>query len=303
MKYYCKQWGTELGPLSRDKLREMALAGHLLQDHFIRAENTDKWVTADSLPNLFVVSGGAPMPQNERTTKIRNAPSTEASRPNRLAWFFGASTLVLTLVVIGLVVPMGVTIVEQPVASSIPPDSIPKPEKRLDEFVQQNKNLLPTEWPQPRISTPQEKVDVPLPPRVFKTGEIAIAGGIGYKVADSLWSNSISSNALMNTPPRSAYLMVFIAIINGNKEPYLLPPLKLLDENGTEYARSHNDLMEKNSLKPVENLNPEVGVVGSIVFDVPKNHQYRLVVSGGMLSPERAYISLQPKEVSGQPRR
>ena len=82
---------------------------------------------------------------------------------------------------------------------------------------------------------------------------------------------------------------------NANAEPCLLPPLKLIDENGTEYAPSHNGWMLKDSIKPIENLNPEVPVKGTIVFDVPRNHQYRLVIRGSILSTERAYIMLQPK--------
>ena len=119
--------------------------------------------------------------------------------------------------------------------------------------------------------------------------------GLGYVVAGSLWSNQISANKFLNTPPRSAYLIVYVGVVNGNSEPYMLPPLKLVDENGTEYAPSHNDWILEESLKPIENLNPEVPVGGTIAFDVPKNHRYRLKVMGGILSQEFAYIELDPK--------
>ena len=218
----------------------------------------------------------------------------QQQKSNRLAWFFGTTSLVLVFVVIVLIAPKGFIPVEQPVASSIQPNTIPKPEKRLDEFVQQNKNLPPTKWPQPNIATSPEKVDVSPSPRVFKTGEGASVGGLVYGVIDSVWANKISENVLMNTPPRAAYLIVHVFVGNANPEPCLLPPLKLIDENGAEYAPSHNGWMVKDSLKPIENLNPEVPVKGTIAFDVPKHHQYRLVVRGGIISPERGYILLQP---------
>ena len=249
------------------------------------------------------------VPQSLELDEVETSVAQPAVRPadsqpvrsNKLAWLFGASTLVLVVVVIGLLLPKGAT-TEKITTTAPQPNATPKPVKKSDGPIKKIENSPP---PEPMVRAPAKEKAPPPPaqPRVFKTGEIAIAGGIGYKVESSFWSNSISANALMDTPPRAAYLNIVIGVVNGNEEPYLLPPLMLIDENGTEYARSPNDWVQANALKPIENLNPQVVVVGSIAFDVPKNHQYRLMVKGGVLSPERAYISLQPKDVNAQPRR
>ena len=50
------------------------------------------------------------------------------------------------------------------------------------------------------------------------------------------------------------------------------------------------------SIGILDDLNPSVSKQGFVVFDVPRNHTYRLKVSGGFWSGESALIKLETKE-------
>ena len=98
----------------------------------------------------------------------------------------------------------------------------------------------------------------------------------------------------MNTDPRVSYLIIGLVVANGNSEPYVLPPIHLVDENGTEYSSSPDSIWMKDAIKPIETLNPQVPLSGFIAFDVPRNYQYRLRVRGGVWSTEKALIAIDP---------
>jgi len=46
---------------------------------------------------------------------------------------------------------------------------------------------------------------------------------------------------------------------------------------------------------PGSSLNPDIKKVGALIFDVARNHHYKLSVSGGVTSFENALIQLTPK--------
>ena len=147
------------------------------------------------------------------------------------------------------------------------------------------------ERPQNRQRQPREA------PRkqLFRMNEIVIVDGLGYTVTDAIWSQQLTDNEFLDTPPRASYLILQLGIVNANNEPYMRPPVLLIDENGTEYGPSANNWVAESSMAPMEMLNPEVPVIGTIAFDVPRNHRYRLRVSGGVLSQTTADIAIRPR--------
>ena len=311
MKYFCKQWGNEIGPLSSNDIRAMASSRAIQPDHFIRAENSSRWVTADSIPNLFleISSYSIPLQQAEiRGLEIRKT----SHRFNPLVCGLAFSTFTLTAVLAVLILKPFVQKNSSQIASRVAPASPLLPtspkENRSNGLDSSDSAIVSNEKQQPLPGNVRPMLQPPLPqmerpappppPAVYKTGELAIVSGLSYAVALSAWSNSISKNSIINVPPRASYLIVGIVVINVNREAYLLPPLHLVDENGTEYSPSPHSLRMENALGPVENLNPEVPVTGLLLFDVPRKHTYRLKVRAGLWSTEHAYILLEPDENS-----
>ena len=74
----------------------------------------------------------------------------------------------------------------------------------------------------------------------------------------------------------------------------MVPPFKLVDEDGAEYDSSAGGTMIKNPIGVLQSLNPSVTKQDLVVFDVPQNHQYRLKVSGGYWSAEDGFIRIDP---------
>jgi hypothetical protein len=91
----------------------------------------------------------------------------------------------------------------------------------------------------------------------------------------------------------ASWLFVKVAVRNRDKKARMIPPFKLLDESGSEYDTSSKAWAVADSLGVFEELNPSVMKEGYILFDVPKDHQYKLLVCGGYWSPAEALIVLE----------
>lgn len=317
MNYYCKQWGNEIGPLTAGDIRSMARSGAIQPDHFVRAENSDRWVTADSIPNLFQPEATSLSPAvtvlPTQPAALPPAQIPDANKKSALlvvVALLGSATVLLSLALGFLLLkstpssnlnasleasssiddkePSGTlqqarSVSEQSRKKTIP---VPSHEHAADP------GSFPPENSQKKIS---QAPTPPTPPRIYRTGEIAIAEGLGYSVVGCRWSNRLSDDPLVDSAPRASYLIVGLVVVNGNAEPYVLPPLHLVDENGTEYSTTPDSIWMKDVIGPIENLNPEVPLSGFIAFDVPRNHRYRLQVRGGLFSTEKVYIALDPK--------
>ena len=132
--------------------------------------------------------------------------------------------------------------------------------------------------------------------KVYKEAETVHVGYNSYAVWQSWWSSSLSSNQFLDQRPNAMYLFVRLTVRNDDKKPRMVPPFKLLDENGAEYEASSNAWAVEGSIGILENLNPSVSKQGFVVFDVPKAHKYRLKLSGGYWSAKDAYVQLNPKD-------
>lgn len=65
----------------------------------------------------------------------------------------------------------------------------------------------------------------------------------------------------------------------------------LVDENGANY----DTRFESAEFSILEKLNPGVQKIGTIVFDVPRGHTYKLKLSGGFWSSDYAFVELNPE--------
>jgi len=141
---------------------------------------------------------------------------------------------------------------------------------------------------------PKSKPESPKEQKVYVHGETVGVGYTGYCVWRCWWSESLSSNEFMNQKPNAKYLFVELSVINGDKKARMIPPFFLEDENGAEYQTSANGWAVEGSIGSLESLNPSVQKAGTIVFDVPENHIYKLKLSGGYWSGDIAYVKLEP---------
>ena len=129
-----------------------------------------------------------------------------------------------------------------------------------------------------------------------KEGDIVDVGYTTYAVWRSWWSTKLSDNQFLNQSPNAAYLFVELTVRNDDKKPRMVPPIRLIDENGAEYDASSNGYMVDGAIGILETLNPSVKTRGFIVFDVPKNRKFRMKLSGGYWSAADAYVQLKPKD-------
>lgn len=115
-----------------------------------------------------------------------------------------------------------------------------------------------------------------------------------YKVIDTWWSNELSENEYINENPKALYLFIKMLVRNKDDEAKTIPPFKLVDEEGATYESSNNAYLLDKSIDPIDQLNPGVEKRGVIVFDVPRNNNYRLKISGGYWSDKEALVNLSP---------
>lgn len=128
-----------------------------------------------------------------------------------------------------------------------------------------------------------------------KEGDTVHVGYTTYRVLQSWWSYNLSDNKFCDQPPNAHYLFVELTVRNDDKKARTVPPLTLIDENGAEYETSSHRFCVEEAIGFLESLNPSVSTQGLIVFDVPRDRNYRLQLSGGYWSTEDAYVHLAPK--------
>lgn len=120
-----------------------------------------------------------------------------------------------------------------------------------------------------------------LTPETYEKNETIEVDDLSYIVGEHKFTEDAKLWEV-DSPPNAKYLVLAIEVKNIGKNAKEIPEFKLIDENGKIY-----DSAKKNTTK----LNPEVKIAGGVVFDVPMNHNYRLIISNGKSKP-KAYVSL-----------
>lgn len=189
------------------------------------------------------------------------------------------------------------------------PNSPPQPTSRQE--VQPNSSAIAEaansdvpQKPAPKNDPPAEAIPASPPPaspssknekQEYVERDNIHVGYTSYVVWRSWWSNQLSENQFLNQKPNAVFLFVELTVRNDDKKPRMIPPFTLLDESGAEYQASSHGWAVEGSIGLIESLNPEVKKQGFVVFDVPKNKNYRLKLSGGFWSLKDAYVQLAPK--------
>lgn len=119
-------------------------------------------------------------------------------------------------------------------------------------------------------------------------------GYTSYCVWRAWYSDRLSKNQFLNKRANAKWLFLDISVRNDDTKARMVPPFKLIDENGAEYEAAAEGMMIENAIGVLETLNPSVTKQGLVVFDVPENRKYRLKVSGGYWSGEDAFIRIVP---------
>jgi len=163
-----------------------------------------------------------------------------------------------------------------------------KEEKRRQERAERSAALA-EERRRKREEAEKERAGHPM-------GTTVHVGYTSYCVWKAHWSNRLSSNQFLDRSPNASFLFVDLTVRNNDKKARTIPPFYLLDENDARYDADSAATMLEGSIGLIEDLNPGVSKQGLVVFDVPRNHTYRLKVDGGFWSSETALIQIQPTE-------
>jgi hypothetical protein len=128
--------------------------------------------------------------------------------------------------------------------------------------------------------------------KAYKLQETAHVGYTSYAVWKAFYRNQLSDNQYLNEPPDAAYLFVDLTVRNDDTKARSIAPFKLVDENGAVYETSSKAWSVDGSIGILDSLNPSVEKRGYIVFDVPQGKHYKLEISGGYWSSDKALVDL-----------
>jgi hypothetical protein len=131
--------------------------------------------------------------------------------------------------------------------------------------------------------------------KTYEEGDTVNIGYTSYAVWRSWWSSRLSDNQFLDNKPNAMFLFVELTVRNEDKKARSIPSFKLVDENGAEYETTSKGWAVEGSIGVLDSLNPGVEKQGTIIFDVPQNHNYKLKVSGGYWSGENAFVKITPK--------
>jgi len=135
-------------------------------------------------------------------------------------------------------------------------------------------------------------------PVSVKIGDNVSVGNFIYKIESTKFAKSIG-NAYSRKTADGIYLLINIRITNKSSETRILDSslFNLLDESNSSYESSSDAqvAMEMSGKKTIflKQCQPNIETTGWLVFEVPsKEKEYHLMVSGGILSGEKAVIKL-----------
>lgn len=150
---------------------------------------------------------------------------------------------------------------------------------------------------QRRAQEERKRAEIDAKVNGYPMGMTVQIGYTSYCVRQAKWSNRLSSNEYLNKRPNASYLFVQITVRNDDKKARTIPPFQLIDEHGAEYdSDAEAAVYREDAIGVLDDLNPGVNKTGVVVFDVPRNHTYKLKVDGGYWSSESAVIKIEPTE-------
>jgi hypothetical protein len=143
--------------------------------------------------------------------------------------------------------------------------------------------------------TPRENSEL----RVKKMGQGIKVGQLVFAAWDARWYENSSNKKHLNVKPDSCYLLIEMTLRNDSNRRSVKPLLILMDDRGFYYEPSKKWFMGAGNMYKLNHLNPGVSKDGYIVFDVPKDSQYKLKVSDHRRTNSYALIQIKPRRVVG----
>ncbi len=126
----------------------------------------------------------------------------------------------------------------------------------------------------------------------YNIGDTVSVNKLAYAIWDKAWTKTLTTNQFLDHSPDAIYLIIDVTIRNDDKEPRMIPNFKLIDETGAVYDTTPDAIYLDNSIGALETINPNVSKRGYVVFDIQKNINYKLILSGGYMSDKNAYVKL-----------
>ena len=95
VEWYCRLMGSELGPLTKDELLEMARSFRLTPEDLVRKGANGRWMPGYSIHGLFGPDAQSPAPAPKEPTESEPEPAEEPveqseppPKPAAVQWFY-----------------------------------------------------------------------------------------------------------------------------------------------------------------------------------------------------------------------
>lgn len=117
-------------------------------------------------------------------------------------------------------------------------------------------------------------------PPEYKQDEDVLFDNISYRISDICWTQEAGPRYLKKQA-NASFLIINLTLTNRAQKPIdrvFSPIFRLEDSSGNEYESSGQIFILEGleSKMMTQPLNPNVGVQGLIVFDVPRHNKYKL---------------------------
>jgi hypothetical protein len=157
--------------------------------------------------------------------------------------------------------------------------------KKMDEQVE-------TQHQEVNLHTEQTvEATVVNPVSTYRIGDSFKTGYTRYQVNGIQWKTRLG-DAYFGKTADARYLLVNVQIKNEDRENRMIQNFTLVDEQGATYDETADRMYLGDKSLFLNTLNPGVQKRAVLVFDVPPDHHYQLVLSGGYWTDEDARVQL-----------
>ena len=151
-----------------------------------------------------------------------------------------------------------------------------------------------TNWIAPSKLVRQSASKEEAPPKPAKAEPKTLKISLGYMsyvIYEAVWLERLPY-PYNDELPDAAFLVVELSVTNIDDSSSTIPPFQLVDSRGAEFDTSYKAWRLKRALGTLESLNPGVTKRGTILFDLPRKSDYKLKLSGGILSGKSTMVEI-----------
>ena len=157
---------------------------------------------------------------------------------------------------------------------------------------------MPTATPQAPVQSEQLPTAQEQPS--YKIGDSFAVGYWSYECNRAFWTPFLG-DPLSIERANGAFLVIDITVRNDDTSASVLPPFRLVDQQGRTYDESAEAMIGQGFFSALESLNPGVSKRSRVAFDVPPDRQYVLLVSGGIESGKDVTVLMPAHSEEEQP--